>query len=380
MNQPELEILLIAIVTAAACALPGVFLSLRKMSMLSDAISHTILLGIVVAFFITEDLNSPLLLAGAALTGVLTVWLVEGLQTRRTVSEDAAIGLTFPLLFSLGVLLISRYAGNVHLDTDAVLLGELAFAPFDRLIINTVDWGPKSLYVMLVILILNLLYLGLVYKELKLATFDPLLASVMGLSPVIVHYSLMTMVSITAVGAFNAVGTILVVALMVGPPATAYFITEKLSRMLAASVALGMISAVGGYGAAWWWDVSIAGAMATMTGLIFVTTVIFAPNKGIIATIKRRRQQQYEFAALTLLERLHAQQFELIAEPELTTAIAEQLQWRPAFVHTVLQQLLTAGYIKLNHEQLSLTPAGQTYLTQANIDHQLLKYLPAQLS
>ncbi len=230
MNQAQWEILHIAMVTAAACSLPGVFLILRKMAMMSDAISHTILLGIVIAFFITHDLNSPALLIGAALMGLVTVFLVEFIQKVQKISEDSSIGLVFPLLFSIGVLLISRYAGDVHLDTDAVLLGELAFAPFDRLVINHNDLGPKSLYVMSVILLLNLCYIGLFYKELKIVTFDPMLAGVLGISPAIVHYSLMTLVSITAVGAFNAVGAILVVALMIGPPATAYFITEKLRQ------------------------------------------------------------------------------------------------------------------------------------------------------
>src|SRR5690606_4112912 len=122
----QIEIQLIAATVAVACALPGVFLVLRRMAMMSDAISHTVLLGIVVGFFITRDLASPLLIVGATLTGVLTVTLVEVLNRTRLVREDAAIGLVFPALFSIAVILISRYAGDVHLDTDAVLLGELA--------------------------------------------------------------------------------------------------------------------------------------------------------------------------------------------------------------------------------------------------------------
>src|SRR5699024_694728 len=132
----QLEIQLIAVVTAIACALPGVFLVLRRLSMLSDAISHAILPGIVIAFFLTEDLNSPLLILAAAGTGVLTAATIETLSRTRRVREDAAIGLVFPVLFSIGVILIARYAGGVHLDVDAVLLGELAFAPFERVTIG----------------------------------------------------------------------------------------------------------------------------------------------------------------------------------------------------------------------------------------------------
>ena len=215
--SPQIEIQIIAAVVAVACALPGVFLVLRRMALMSDAISHAILLGIVLAFFVTEDLASPLLIVAAAITGVITVALVELLHGTGLVREDAAIGIVFPALFSGGVILISRYAGSVHLDTDAVLLGELAFAPFERLSVLGYSL-PKSLWVMGGILLINLIFITLFYKELKLATFDAGLAAALGFSPVLVHYGLMTLVSVTAVGAFDAVGSILVVALMIAPP------------------------------------------------------------------------------------------------------------------------------------------------------------------
>ncbi|HWV56739.1 MAG TPA: metal ABC transporter permease, partial [Longimicrobiales bacterium] len=175
--SPRVEILLVAVTTAAACALPGTFLVLRRVSMLSDAISHAILPGIVIAFFMTGDLSSPLLILGATLTGVLTAVLIEGLSRTRRVREDAAIGLVFPLLFSIGVILIARYASGVHLDVDAVLLGELAFAPFNRMVLGGVDVGPKALWVMGTILVINAAVIITFFKEFKLSTFDPALAA-----------------------------------------------------------------------------------------------------------------------------------------------------------------------------------------------------------
>jgi manganese/zinc/iron transport system permease protein len=147
---------MIAAITAAACALPGVFLVLRRMTMMSDAISHTVLLGIVIGFFLVQDLTSPLLVLGAAAVGVLTVSLVALLERTRLVKEDAAIGLVFPALFSIAVIMITRFAGNVHLDTDAVLLGEIAFAPFDRFEAFGADLGPRGMWVMGGILLINL--------------------------------------------------------------------------------------------------------------------------------------------------------------------------------------------------------------------------------
>ena len=266
MSSEVLEIQLIAAVVAVACVLPGVFLVLRRMAMMSDAISHAILLGIVLAFFVTADLTSPLLIIAAAATGVLTVSLVELLNRTRLIHEDAAIGITFPALFSIGVILIARYAGDVHLDTDAVLLGELAFAPFNRLKLFGHDVGPRALWVMGAILGINVVFIRSFYKELKLATFDANLAATLGFSPALIHYGLMTLVSITAVGAFDAVGSILVVALMIAPPATAYLLTDRLSRMIGLSSLIGVASAIAGYWFAHYQDASIAGSMGLMTG------------------------------------------------------------------------------------------------------------------
>ena len=187
MSPVQLEIQLIAAVVAAACAIPGVFLVLRRMAMMSDAISHSILLGIVLVFFVVRDISSPLLIMGAALSGVLTVSLVELLNRTRLLKEDASIGLVFPVLFSIGVILIARYAHSIHLDVHAVLLGELAFAPFERLIVSGADLGPKSLWVMSVILALNIGLLLIFYKELKIATFDPALAAARGFAPGVIH-------------------------------------------------------------------------------------------------------------------------------------------------------------------------------------------------
>ena len=198
-------LIVIAIIVAVACSLPGVFLVLRKMAMMTDAITHTVLLGIVIAFFITHDLSSPLLIVGSALMGVLTVFLIELLNSTKLVSEDSAIGVVFPLLFSIAIIIITRFAGNVHLDTDAVLLGELAYAPFNRLYLFGRDLGPKAIYSMGTILLINLIFIVLFFKELKIVTFDPALATILGFSPPIIHYTLMTLVSVTAVGALNGV-------------------------------------------------------------------------------------------------------------------------------------------------------------------------------
>jgi manganese/zinc/iron transport system permease protein len=361
MSDAQIEIQIIAAVVSIACALPGVFLVLRKMAMMSDAISHSILLGIVLAFFVTKDLSSPLLVFGAALTGVLTVSLVELLNRTRLVHEDSAIGLVFPLLFSIGVILISRHAGDVHLDTDAVLLGELAFAPFDRFVISSIDFGPKSLYVMGGILLLNVLFIILFYKELKLATFDAGLAAALGFSPWIIHYGLMSLVSLTAVGAFDAVGSILVVALMIGPPATAYLLTDKLSRMLFLSAAIGIVCAIAGYWLANLLDASIAGSIASMIGLFFSFMYLIAPNRGLLALARRRARQRVDFAVEMLM--VHLLNHEGLPEAEQESRrihLSDHLHWEDKFINRVVRSSQKEKFLEVDGEFLKLTNKGRS--------------------
>lgn len=365
MTPDQVEIQLIAAVVAVACSLLGVFLVLRRMALLSDAISHAILLGIVLGFFLVRDLASPILVAGATLAGVLTVSLVELLNRTRLVKEDAAIGLVFPLLFSLGVILITRNAGNVHLDTDAVLLGELAFAPEHRLHLGS--WSiPQSLFVMSCILLLNVAFIGLFYKELKLATFDAALAASLGFAPWLLHYVLMTLVSITAVGAFDAVGSVLVVALMIGPPAAAYLLTDRLFRMLLLSTFFALLSATAGYWLAHYLDASIAGAVAAMTGLIFGVVFLLAPQYGLLALGLRRLRQRWEFARTMLA--IHLLNHEGLPEADVECRLDhlhEHLRWKPAFIRRVVRTGVRYGIITLQSGRLHLTTAGRQLAREA---------------
>ena len=369
MTQGQIEIQIIGAVVAAACALPGTFLILRKMAMMSDAISHSILPGIVLGFFLTNDLNSPLLIFAAAATGVLTVVLVEMLFSTRLVKEDAAIGIVFPVLFSVGVILIARFAGDVHLDIDAVLLGELAFAPFDRLIVSGYDLGPRSLYVMGLVGMLNATFIALFYKELKLATFDSGLAAVLGFAPAFVHYGLMTLVSVTAVAAFDAVGSILVVALMIGPPATAYLLTNRLAHMLIASVVIGLMAAIGGYWVAHALDASIAGAMAGMIGVIFAIVYLVAPEHGILAGLRRHVRQKWLFAEKMLT--IHLFNHEGLPEAAVESRIdhlEEHLSWSPEFARRVVRKAKADSLIKQTDGRLELTNEGRALAEEAIVE------------
>ena len=362
MSSAQIEIQLIACIVAIACAIPGTFLVLRKMALISDAISHSILPGLVLGFFITHDLNSPILIFMAALSGVVTVVLVEFIQKTKLVKEDTAIGLVFPVLFSIGVIMIAKNANDVHLDTDAILLGELAFAPFDRFLVDGSDLGPKSLWIIGTILLITIGLLFAFFKELKISTFDVGLATALGFSPIMIHYGLMSVASITIVGSFDAVGAILVVALMIAPAATAYLLTDNLKKMLGLSVVFGVFSAIAGYWLAHWLDASISGSMTTVLGIVFLTVYLFAPKRGLISVLYRNKQQQIEVSLLTFL--LHLNNHQEISERHINH-LNEHINWRRVKSKSVLDLALKNNMIVIEKSIISLTDKGKNFTDKA---------------
>jgi len=364
--MPILAVLLTGVFTAVACALIGPFLLLRRMAMMADAISHAVLPGLVAGYFLARGPNLFAGVLGALASGLLTVTLVELLLRSGRVKQDAAIGLVFPALFALGTFLVSRFFADVHLDTDAILYGEIAFAFFDRLIVNGYDIGPQPLYVLGGLAMINLAFILLLYKELKLATFDAAFAAATGFSPIVLHYLLMLMVSLTTVGAFTAVGAILVVAFLIVPPATAYLLTDRLPRMIVLSVIVGVVAATSGYALAIWLDASIAGAMATMAGVCFLLAVLFAPQHGVVAQASRRSRQRRQFATEMLVVHLahHEGTDAQVFENEVGH-LQTELRWSAPFATQVVERARRVGLIDMRGEHLHLTDQGRQAAQQA---------------
>jgi len=289
----QLEILLAVSLVSAACSLLGPFLILRKMSMMIDSITHTILLGIVIAFFITKDLTSPLLIIGAGLVGIFTVFLTELINQKTTLHEDSSIGLVFPFLFSIAIILISKFLRGVHLDVDSVLVGE-------------------------------------VFKELKISTFDKNLSIISGFTPVVIYYALMSLVSVTTVGAFNAVGSILVISYMVVPSATAYLLTHDLKKMIFISVFIGV--------------------------LVF----IFEPRNGIIRKIINEKRKRNEFAEVTMMLHLinHENTDREYTECNIQN-INEHLCYAKNKFEKVLKDILNKDFVYIENDIIKVTENGR---------------------
>lgn len=276
-----IQILYILIVVALACSLLGTILLMRSSLMIADAISHTILLGIVIAFYFTEDLSSPYLIIGATLFGVITVVAIDLLTKTGRMQNDAAIGLVFPLFFSLAVIIISKYYTNVHLDIDMVLLGQVELAPLRQIEIFSIAM-PQALFIGLIILGINLLFVLVTYTALKIRLFDETFAKTIGINVALIDLVLMTLVSLTAVTSFESVGSILVIALMATPGMTARCFTNKFSTLLIASALIAVFNSILGYYIGLQLDTSIS-SMVAVTGfatflVVFLVTNIIVPK------------------------------------------------------------------------------------------------------
>lgn len=355
----DLGILLILIATAIATSVLGVFLVLRKMSMMVDSISHTVLLGIVIAFIFVKDLSSPILIIGAALMGIVTVFLTELLVKSKKASEDSATGLVFPLLFSIAIIIISSSFRDIHLDIDVVLLGKIELAPFDKLYIGGISIGPKLLYIMLAVMIFNLVFIKIFFKELKIVSFDAALAATLGFAPFVIHYILMTLVSLTAVAAFNAVGSILVIALMIGPPATALLFSKDLKKMLIMSIIIGIVNSILGYFFAILVDVNISGMIATVTLIMFLLVLVFEPRNGMVTTIIKRHRLKEEFTFLILVFHVfnHAGD-----ESEIKCInIQKELKWTQKICKKQIDKGLELGYFNIEDSLVHLTSIGTDF-------------------
>ncbi len=266
-------IVLTGVLAAGATALLGSVLVVRGQAMLTDAISHGIVLGIAVTFLLTGQVSGPLQLLGAGLAGFLTVIVTGALAASGKLKRDAATALVFPAFFALGILLISLFARNAHVDAHTVLLGEIGFVWLDT--VNLLGLTlPRTAVTLAVVFALNLAFVTLFRKQLEAAAFDPVLATLQDLKPRLTTALLLALTSVTAVAALDAVGVVLFVAFAIVPAVTARLVSGSFGAMLLTSVLVAMACAVLGYPLAVWADVSIGGSMAALTGVPLLLALI----------------------------------------------------------------------------------------------------------
>ena len=353
-----------AIVCAVSCSLVGNFLVLRRMSMLGDAITHAVLPGLAIAFFVTQSRSSLPMFFGAAGVGVCTAFFTEWIRKSGRVDEGASLGVVFTTLFALGLVFIVHSIDRVDLDADCVLYGSIELTPLDLVKVAGLQI-PRAFFVLTLVLCLNAILILLFLKELRITSFDPSLAASVGFSPAVIHYLLMIIVAITAVASFESVGSVLVVAMMVVPPASAYLITTRLSSMIFVSIMFAIASAILGHLSAiaipnWFGfrSTSTAGMMAVASGVFLLVTALFAPRQGIAIKLWHQLTLGLHILAddiVALLYRVEEKQGKKHAESQW---VRESLICNQNLFRLIKTWLQIRGEIEVHQEKISLTRRG----------------------
>ena len=282
-------IVLMGFLVSGTCGLVGCFVILRRMALVGDAISHSLLPGITIAFLLTNSRDTLPMMLGAIAAGITTVVLIEAIRHSSRIKPDAAIGIVFSSLFAIGIILISVFADKIDLDAECVLYGELGFIPLqDIAMFGGVEIGPEPVIRMTIIAVIAIGLLIAFFKEMLVTSFDPGLAASLGINPTRYQYGLTLFLSVVIVSSFESVGVVLVIAMIIFPGATALLITDRLTKAIWLSILFSLLYAVLGFHLATWLEASIAGGMTVIAGFIFGLVWMAAPKRGLLTKLVKR--------------------------------------------------------------------------------------------
>ena len=354
----------------------GCFLVVRGTALLGDALSHSVLPGIVVGFLIGGSLHSPWILVGATVMGLLAATLVQSVHTQSRVKEDASLGIVFTALFALGVVMINKYAGQADLDPGCVLYGNIeSFVSFDGEVPPGV-WPMFGVFCGIVVLLV------VFYRQLLVSTFDPALAVSLGIRAGMVHYGLMAVLSLAVVTSFEAVGAILAVALLIMPGATARVWTDRMPAMLMIACAHAIASTLLGY-----WlghraviNTSASGAISMAGFGLFLLSWLFSPHAGLVTRMLSRRHLAQMIATENLLKTIGEMADGAKGNMVPEAALASELRVGPSSLASRLGRAYRSGWLRRDGGEVSLTAEGQSESARLTRAHLLWeKYLHEQL-
>lgn len=356
--------MLVGIASAVPCAVLGCFLVLRRLSLLGDAISHAVLPGLALAFLLSGSLTGLPMILGAGILGILTAYLTELVHRNVGVPEDASMGVVFTSLFAIGVLLITRAASGTDLDPGCVLYGLIEFTSLDTIPIFGIE-VPRALGTLVPVGIVTFVFVAVLWKELKIVSFDPALATAMGFQVAFVHYSLMAMVAGVTVASFESVGSILVIAMLIVPAATAQLLAERLLAMILWAMVIAILSAILGYQFAAYWNTSVAGMMAVASGALLMLAIVFAPKTGVVPRKIQRLRLALRIAREDFLGHLY--RFEESTDP----TVVRQLKQPVGLARLGRWQLQYWGWIARSNSNWQLTSQGKSVAQELVRTHRL---------
>ncbi|MFO0857464.1 MAG: metal ABC transporter permease [Phycisphaerales bacterium] len=360
-----------AALCGSVCGLLGTYLVLRRLSMLGDALTHAILPGLAAAFILTGTRNPLAMLVGALAVGLLTSAASAGLSRIGRVQQDAALGVVFSALFALGVLMITHAAKQVDLDPSCVLYGELI-----SLALTPSGEVPRQFTLLLVMFVLSITTMLLAARQIKLVSFHPELATSMGIPAWLVHYAMLTLITGASVASFEAVGSILVIAMLVAPGATALLLTQRWGFAFVLASIIGALAGGIGAVAALALNTSVAGAASVAAGALFILAALFSPSRGYVPKKWRLASLALRIRREDILGAMYREQVEQRAATDLRVAANTLTK---CMLGTIAKlQLQRTNHIQSSATSLTLTEKGRDYAARLMRAHRLWETYLAQ--
>lgn len=365
MFSIEFEIIIVIILSAITCSIPGAFLVMRKNYYAADTTNRSAMLGIAVALIFSSYLSSPLVIILGSLTAGLAMILIKKIKDFTSFRAKGLSIIVSSAFLCFGILIASNlsFTNATNFDLSIIYLGETAFTYFNRLRVFGVDIGSYALYAISLVLIINIIIITVFYKEFKIDGVDKNYAASIQMKESTIDYLLLIMTSLSVSVSFQTAGIFMTSAFILGPAATALFYTKRLSTLAFVSVFISSVACLAGFGIAWPNEVSISGTIVSFLGILFIASVLFSPEEGLLKKHFDNLTTQKRLEEYIIMDILNSEIIDC-REKNVNEAISSSLKWKLMKVSYIMNKLKAENKIEIVQNKVQLTEEGKSILNK----------------
>lgn len=365
MFSIEFEIIIVIILSAITCSIPGAFLVMRKNYYAADTTNRSAMLGIAVALIFSSYLSSPLVIILGSLTAGLAMILIKKIKDFTSFRAKGLSIIVSSAFLCFGILIASNFSftNATNFDLSIIYLGETAFTYFNRLRVFGVDIGSYALYAISLVLIINIIIITVFYKEFKIDGVDKNYAASIQMKESTIDYLLLIMTSLSVSVSFQTAGIFMTSAFILGPAATALFYTKRLSTLAFVSVFISSVACLAGFGIAWPNEVSISGTIVSFLGVLFIASVLFSPEEGLLKKHFDNLTTQKRLEEYIIMDILNSESIDC-REKNVNEAISSSLKWKLMKVSYIMNKLKAENKIEIVQNKVQLTEEGKSVLNK----------------
>lgn len=365
MFSIEFEIVIVIILSAITCSIPGAFLVMRRNYYAADTTNRSAMLGIAVALIFSSYLSSPLVIILGSLTAGLAMILIKKIKEFTSFRAKGLSIIISSAFLCFGILIAANLSFNntTNFDLSIIYLGETAFTYFNRLRVFGVDIGSYALYAVSFVLVINIILVTVFYKEFKIDGVDKNYAASIQMKESTIDYLLLIMTSLSVSVSFQTAGIFMTSAFILGPAATALFYTKRLSTLAFVSVFISSVACLAGFGIAWPNEVSISGTIVSFLGVLFIVSVIFSPEEGLVKKYFDNLTAQKRLEEYIIMDILNSEIIDC-REKHINEEISSSLKWKLMKVSYIMNKLKAENKIEIVQNKVQLTEEGKTILNK----------------